>query len=107
MKKAALAVLLLAPPALADTVADELFSARAAYQAALKVQNGSSRRIASLQSDIASAQRRIKQAQADIEKMQGELQEETAKKAQADTALQAAGQRLDAAWQASRDARKP
>lgn len=37
--------------------------------------------------------------------MQGELQEETAKKAQADSALEAASRRLDAAWQASRDAR--
>lgn len=106
MKKlTVLAFLLAAPFAQADAVSDELLSAQAAYRAALKTQHSSGSRIASLQSGISGAQSRIKQAEADIAKMQGELQEETAKKAQADSALEAAGRRLDAAWQASRDAR--
>lgn len=106
-KTAALFCLLAAPFALADSINDELMSAQAAYRDALKVQNHSGGRIASLQSGIAFEQKRIKQAEADIAKMQAQLQEETARKAQADSALQAAGARLDAAWQARKAKTNP
>ncbi|UOO81847.1 hypothetical protein LVJ83_13230 [Uruburuella testudinis] len=82
--------------------ADELLGAQAAFRQALSAQNSSGSKITSLQTDLAAAQSRLQQAQADVTRLEGELQTEQAAKAQHDAALQAAGERLNAAWSAAR-----
>ena len=95
-----LSALLVASAASADSAEDALLSAQSAYRTVLKAQNSNDGRIISLQTDLADAQRRAQKAQADIERLQKELDEASARKSEQASALQQAGQRLDAAWQA-------
>lgn len=88
-----------APAFTADN--SELLSAQTAFRQALSAQTSNGSKIASLQSDLASAQNRLQQAQADVSRLTAELQTATAEKAQNDSALQAAGQRLNEAWTAT------
>ncbi|MDO1510969.1 MULTISPECIES: hypothetical protein [unclassified Neisseria] len=107
MKKLIILTLLAVSPfAFADNAADELLSAQAAYRDALKAQSTGSNRIAALQSELSAAQARLKQAQADVVGLQEKLREETAAQTQADSTLQAASKRLDAAWKAARSTSK-
>lgn len=99
-KLIALALIAAAVPTFAAD--SELLSAQVAFRQALSAQNSNGSKIASLQTDLASAQSRLQQAQAEVTRLEGELQTAQAEKAQNDSALQSAGERLNAAWQASR-----
>ena len=84
--------------------ADELLSAQAAFRQALSAQNSTGSEIANLQSNLTAARARAQHAPARAARYEGELQTATAAKAQNDAALQAAGERLNAAWSAARSA---
>ena len=99
------ALMLSAAAALAQAhPAAESLSAHAAFRQALSAQNSTGSEIANLQSNLTAARARAQQAQADVARYEGELQTATAAKAQNDAALQAAGERLNAAWSAARSA---
>lgn len=101
MKKAiAIAAVLAAAAAHAGPAEDALLSAQAAYRNVLKTQNSNDSKLISLQTELADAHKRVQQAQADITRLQGAIQTATALKAETATALQQAGQQLDAAWAA-------
>lgn len=83
---------------------DELLSAQAAYRQAVQTQNSNDRRISSLQTKLADAEKRKQEADADISRYRTELQQASEAKTGNDSATQAAGTRLNAAWEAARQA---
>lgn len=83
---------------------DELLSAQAAYREAIRQQNRSDGNITSLQNRLRDAERRKQEADADISRLRTELQQASEAKTGTDSATQAAGQRLNAAWTAARQA---
>lgn len=85
-----------------STAETELLSAQKAYQAALKSQTDSTSRTLTLQSQLKDAQARLERTQAEVVRLQGQLNEADVQRQQHDSALQAAGARLDAAWAAVR-----
>lgn len=88
----------------AGAIGDELLSAQAAYRQAVHTQNRNGNTIANLQAKLADAEKRKQQADADISRYRTELQQASEAKTGTDSATQAAGQRLNAAWQAARQA---
>lgn len=80
----------------------ELRSAQLAYQKALSERDSYTNQIPQLEQDLQTAKNQEAEAQRRISELQGRLQASTAAKAQADAALAAAGQRLEAAWSAVR-----
>ncbi len=94
---------LLAAYAFADPAAD-LMSAQAAYRQALQVQNSSDSNLLSLQSKLSDAEQRKANAENDITRYRAELQQASQIKAANDATLKAAGDRLNAMWQAAQQA---
>ncbi len=84
--------------------ADELSSAQAAFRQALSAQNSTGSEIANLQATSPPRAPVRSRHKPMWPAMRGELQTATAAKAQNDAALQAAGERLNAAWSAARSA---
>lgn len=94
-------LLAVAAPALAD-VGDELLSAQAEFRQAMQAQTHYSQMIANLQTRLAAAEARQKEAEAEAASLKAELDVATAARTQTDATLQAAGSRLNAAWEAAR-----
>jgi chromosome segregation ATPase len=85
----------------AESPADvELLSAQKAYQTALAAQRASQSRALQLQTQLQSAQLQLKNAQDNVTRLQRDFNQADVQREQADNALQAAGARLDTAWQA-------
>ncbi|MGF6147567.1 Uncharacterised protein [Kingella potus] len=97
-------VLAAAPFACADA-ADELLSAQAAFRQALSEQNSTGSKLAFVEEKLTGAQQRKAAAEADIQTYTQQLEQMRQQKAADDNALQQAGERLNAAWQAARGGR--
>ncbi len=93
-------------PAVADSASD-LLTAQSAYQHALKAANSNSGEIALLQSRLSAAEQRVQSAQAEVEKLRGQLLEASQQNNSYQENLKAAGEKLDAAWSATRNTPQP
>lgn len=91
-------------PAWANDASGELMSAQAAYRQALQAQNKGDSKIVDLQSKLKNAEERRQAAENDISRYRAELQQASEAKTGHDSALKAAGERLDAAWRAAEQA---
>lgn len=87
-------------PVFADAASDELMSAQAAFRQALSNQTSGQGKIADLQNRLQSAQSRKAALEAEITKLSAELTEAQQAQTTYDGTLKAAGDRLNAAWQA-------
>lgn len=105
MKKVLLASVLLmgSVAAWADTPAQtELLSAQLAYQEALKHHTNHAGQIATLQTRLQEARNALAAKQQEVSQLEAQVQAVSAQASQAQSTLEAAGQRLDAAWTAVR-----
>ena len=101
-----LALLLSSAPAFADNATD-LLAAQSAYQHALKTMSNSSGEIITLQNRLSIAEQRAAGAQAEAADLRNHLTRVTQENSTYQSNLSAAGQRLDAAWAASRNTTQP
>lgn len=94
---------LAATMAWADTPAQtELLSAQLAYQEALKNHTTHAGQIATLQTRLQEARTALMAKQQEVNRLEAEVQTVSAQAGQAQSTLDAAGRRLDAAWMAVR-----
>ena len=84
---------------------DELLSAQAAFRQALSEQNSIGSKLTFAEEKLTNARQRKAAAEADIQTYTQQLEQMQQQKAANDTALQQAGERLNAAWQAAHGSR--
>ena len=101
-----LALILSSSPVFADN-ATNLLAAQSTYQHALKAVNSSSGEIIALQNRLSIAEQRAAGAQAEAADLRNHLTRVTQENSTYQSNLSAAGQRLDAAWAASRSTTHP
>lgn len=77
----------------------ELLSAQRAYQQVLKDYNRQNTDLENTQRQLAAAQQKLAGAQADVRRLEEKAAAEQARRQELSAALEAAGARLDAAWQ--------
>ncbi len=78
----------------------QLLSAQLAYQQALKAHTSQQGQLTDLQQRLNAAKQRLVEAQSNVQRLEGEVGTAQSAQTQADSALQTAGQQLDAAWAA-------
>ncbi|WP_049255834.1 hypothetical protein [Neisseria bacilliformis] len=101
----ALAALILAAAFAQAETSDELLSAQAAFRQALSEQNSIGSKLTFAEEKLTNARQRKAAAEADIQTYTQQLEQMRQQKAANDTALQQAGERLNAAWQAAHGSR--
>ncbi|HFC6393823.1 hypothetical protein [Neisseria bacilliformis] len=100
-----LAALILAAAFAQAETSDELLSAQAAFRQALSEQNSIGSKLTFAEEKLTNARQRKAAAEADIQTYTQQLEQMQQQKAANDTALQQAGERLNAAWQAAHGSR--
>lgn len=80
----------------------ELLSAQVNYQQALKAQQNFKGQVGETESRLQMAKQRLQGLQQEVQTLETKLGELTQQNSSAQTVLEQAGQRLDAAWSASR-----
>ena len=101
----ALAALILAAAFAQAETSDELLSAQAAFRQTLSEQNSIGSKLTFAEEKLTNARQRKAAAEADIQTYTQQLEQMRQQKAANDTALQRAGERLNAAWQAAHSSR--
>lgn len=93
----------LSSTAWAQTPAEaELLSAQVNYQSALKAQQNFKGQLSDTEGRLQQATQRLQGLQQEVQNLETKRGELTQQNSTAQTALEQAGQRLDAAWQATR-----
>ncbi|MBP6562499.1 MAG: hypothetical protein KA214_03385 [Neisseriaceae bacterium] len=98
-----MATALLSTATWAQTPAEaELLSAQVNYQTALKAQQNFKGQVGDTESRLQSAKQRLQGLQQEVQTLETKLGELAQQSSSAQTTLEQAGQRLDAAWAAAR-----